>query len=271
MSEKVDIFMPLYIGDYMADTADLTTEEHGAYLLILMTMWRAREAIPLHRLRPIAKVATARWPAIWEVIERFFEVSADGLVTQGRLFRELEAALEKKRRASDRGRKGGLARAQAQADSEQGTGSTQAQEEGKPARLKVKVTDLDPIPSPDPSQQPHPWAPRARAIGELWTVADWRRKYGVLWCEKYGQIAMGGDGQADGKLREQLEALPPAARIEAQGRAPEMFAEFLAEEGEPAKVRHRWSWFVGRFESLRVRQRKPARAAAAGGFALGEL
>jgi uncharacterized protein YdaU (DUF1376 family) len=39
---KTNIWMPIYIGDYLSDTIGLTLAEHGAYLLSIMAYWRKR-------------------------------------------------------------------------------------------------------------------------------------------------------------------------------------------------------------------------------------
>src|SRR5690606_38996442 len=60
-------YMQLYVADYMADTTHLTTEQHGAYLLLLMAMWRNGAVLPNDpkKLARIAGVSTRRWHMIW--------------------------------------------------------------------------------------------------------------------------------------------------------------------------------------------------------------
>lgn len=37
---KPDIFVPIFIGDYVADTMRFNTQDHGAYVLLIMDYWR---------------------------------------------------------------------------------------------------------------------------------------------------------------------------------------------------------------------------------------
>lgn len=59
-------FMQLYVADYLGDTRHLTTEQHGAYLLILMTMWRSggRLQNDAKKLARIAGLTGYRWRTI---------------------------------------------------------------------------------------------------------------------------------------------------------------------------------------------------------------
>lgn len=106
---KVDIYMPLFIGDYLRDTADLTAEEHGAYLLILMAMWTSGGGLPVSRLDRIARIPADRWTIVWKTIGRFFEVDGE-TAHQGRLGRELQDAQARRETARQNGLLGGRPR-----------------------------------------------------------------------------------------------------------------------------------------------------------------
>lgn len=107
---KSDTWMPLYIGDYLADTGHLTTLQHGAYLLLLMHEWRTG---PLpdddEALATIAKVDAATWRKIGPVLRRFYEVCPEGL-SQKRLAKERRNATEHSEKRSAAGKKGASGR-----------------------------------------------------------------------------------------------------------------------------------------------------------------
>ncbi|MCW5720017.1 MAG: YdaU family protein [Devosia sp.] len=85
--------LPLWTDAYLADTGHLTTLEHGAYLMLLMSMWRAGGELPNddRKLARFAKLTTPQWLRIKDTIMEFMTVSEDGLtVSQGRLGDELQ-------------------------------------------------------------------------------------------------------------------------------------------------------------------------------------
>jgi len=86
---KTDIWMPLFIGDYLADTTRLTTEQHGAYLLLIMDYWRNGappddDAI----LANITKMALKEWKKIKAAVLSFFNL-VNGFWLHSRIDREL--------------------------------------------------------------------------------------------------------------------------------------------------------------------------------------
>jgi uncharacterized protein YdaU (DUF1376 family) len=85
---KTDIWMPVYIGDYLADTMHLSTEQHGAYLLLLFHLWRRGilqddDVV----LAQITGLPIRAWSICRAVLAEFFDIR-DGLWRHGRLERE---------------------------------------------------------------------------------------------------------------------------------------------------------------------------------------
>ena len=105
-------FMQLYVADYLADTMELSTVEHGAYLLLLMTMWRHGAKLPndQKKLARIARLSPTKFKPVWDEISRFFVVDGD-VVTNRRLLKEHQKAKEKSEIRATAGKAGGDAKA----------------------------------------------------------------------------------------------------------------------------------------------------------------
>jgi uncharacterized protein YdaU (DUF1376 family) len=85
---KTDIWMPVFIGDYLADTMHLSTEQHGAYLLLLFHLWRRgslrdKDAV----LAQISGLGESAWKTHRTVLAEFFTIR-DGLWQHGRVEKE---------------------------------------------------------------------------------------------------------------------------------------------------------------------------------------
>lgn len=108
---KVDVFMPLYWGDYLRDTGDLETIEHGAYMLLIGHYWCTGKPLPNddRRLARICKMGTKRWRGMRSKIAGFFTVS-DGVLVHKRIERELKIAAENKEKRSAKARTAAQAR-----------------------------------------------------------------------------------------------------------------------------------------------------------------
>jgi len=91
-----DIWMPLYVGDYLSDTRHLNTTEHGAYLLLIMYAWTHAGTIPAdsERLRRITGLSPREWKASWPTIREFFFSDHDGF-RHARIDREIARQKEK--------------------------------------------------------------------------------------------------------------------------------------------------------------------------------
>lgn len=83
-------YMKLYVADYLGDTHHLTALEHGAYLLLLMSMWRAGGALPSDEahLARLAKCSPKDWKEVRTTILPMFR-EAGGQLIHKRVEREL--------------------------------------------------------------------------------------------------------------------------------------------------------------------------------------
>lgn len=105
--ERVDIYMPLYVRDFLTATIGWTASERGHYLTLLMLQWD-REGLPadidaLGRLSPgVAEV--------WGMLQDKFPLEPDGQRRNARLEEHRGRAVELRRKRSEAGKAAAAAR-----------------------------------------------------------------------------------------------------------------------------------------------------------------
>lgn len=98
-------YMPLYIADYMADAAHLSTLEHGAYMLLIMTYWQRGKPLPNsnERLANVARMSNEQWLSVRTTIAEFFHDDGETW-THKRIESELARFLDKSEKARAAGK-----------------------------------------------------------------------------------------------------------------------------------------------------------------------
>lgn len=126
--------LPLFTDAYLADTRHLTTEEHGAYLLLLMFAWRSAGCKLEDNDKTLARIAglsPTKWRRLKPVVAQFFTVE-DGAWRQKKLLAVYSDVASRVARNKANGARVGRARA---------AKVTKGMDENAPTRRKAPVSE----------------------------------------------------------------------------------------------------------------------------------
>ena len=175
--------MQLYVSDYLGATRALTAEQHGAYLLLLMSMWNAEGDLP-NEPKTLARLACctpSRWAKICGPVLAKFDVEGDRL-THVRLGLELKKAQEKSIKRADAGTKGGNAKALKHKGPALANASGLLCHSSEPEpEPEKKETDTAKAVSPSAKPRQSPagfdefWEAYPRKVGKLAALTAWKR------------------------------------------------------------------------------------------------
>ena len=238
--------MRMWIADYLGDTRNLNTTEHGAYLLLIFAYWENEGALidDDKRLARIAGMTHKQWMAARPTLEEFFDIGG-GRWSHKRIERELELVRTKSEQARDavnsrRDRSTSVGTSVGTNDqrtingnstssdirvqsSEKNSGEERAAAASPPAQAGAKGTRLDPN-----WTLPDEWVELAEAAGiasqRIPTVAT---KFANYWHAKAGKDATKRDWRATWQnwcLREAESS--PALRVVPNEKTKASFPEW---------------------------------------------
>lgn len=151
--------MPMYWDAYLADTTHLTTEEHGAYLLLLAAMWRRNGSVPDNDAdnARILGLSKAKWKRIKARLLPLLDAH-DGNLSQKKLREIWQKTQQKISKNRENGAAGGRAKS---------SKNNNLDEANARNSLKRKAT----IPEPEPYRDTNVSHRRARepeGFEEFW-------------------------------------------------------------------------------------------------------
>jgi uncharacterized protein YdaU (DUF1376 family) len=172
-SARTDTWMPFYVADYLADTPHLTTEQHGAYLLLLMAAWKSEGRIDAddESLSQITRLPMDVWLRHKAKLLRFFGPVEDGLIAHKRVMAE-----RKKARAVSAVRTAvsqlGVAARRKQKAIGQATGAASGDANGRPPDDQSGDQLVDPRSTQSQSHSQLQENPRAAATGKHYLARE---------------------------------------------------------------------------------------------------
>lgn len=182
-------YMQLYVADYLADTMHLTTEEHGAYLLLIFNYWQTGKPIPVSRLARITRLSNERWTDVERSLGEFFN-ERDNEWVHERIERDLEAVHATQTQRIAAGKASAEARKQAaktrpsKARNARST-TVEIPLNGKATNIEEKrrdtEEDLNPLSPPEAktAESPEPKAKRKSRLPEPFNVSGDMRKWAL--------------------------------------------------------------------------------------------
>ena len=130
-------WMPLYVGDYLADTSHLDAEAHGIYLLLLMRCW-TKGSIPQDRMQciSIAHAMHEQSKSIVDaILDEYFVLHEDG-------YHNKRIDIEREKAGIAYDRRAGAAKVRWEKD--------------RAARCNADAMHMQPQPQPQPQPQQKP-------------------------------------------------------------------------------------------------------------------
>jgi uncharacterized protein YdaU (DUF1376 family) len=225
--------LPLFGDAYLADTTHLTTEEHGAYLLLMIAAWRQPDcALPLEdrKLARIAGLSVKKWASIRDTILEFW-TTENGRIFQARLRKEHAYVCQK----SEANRKSAEARWNKQViENKQSDVCERISERNAPPPPPIRDKDDKSSFAISGNGEPENYPPALPAIRSSEVdeaVECWNKAAAISGWPKVLKIEAGRRKKLSGRLREHglegwKEALRRAMRSEQLGRDPPSWFSF---------------------------------------------